>query len=162
MKHLTNTNSIWPILCMAIALIVNSNSLHADNSSDERSVIESLNSKWNEAFNSGKPESVSELYDQRAVLSPGNGEVLVGKTAIEGLFRSFIDNGVHNHTIEIIDTHYDGNTMYEVSKWSAQGLEENGKKPVFGGIFVNIFHVDDNGEWKSHLHTWNLSNNTGN
>ncbi|MBL1141539.1 MAG: DUF4440 domain-containing protein [Proteobacteria bacterium] len=161
MKQSTNAFSIWPIMCLALALIVNSNNLFADNSSDKRSVIETLNSNWNEAFNSGKPEAVSALYDQSAVLSPGNGEVLVGKTAIENLFRSFIDNGVHNHTIEIIDTHYDGTTLYEVSKWSAQGLEENGNKPVFAGILVNIFHVNDEGEWKSHLHTWNLSNNTG-
>ncbi len=158
MGHSTKTFNIWSIFCLAIVLIVNSSTLHAENSSDGRSVIETLNSRWNEAFNSGKPESMTELYDQSAVLSPGNGEVLVGKMAIEGLFRSFIENGVHNHTIEIIDTHFDGNTLYEVSKWNAYGQEENGKKPEFGGILVNIFHADENGEWKSHLHLWNVSN----
>jgi uncharacterized protein (TIGR02246 family) len=149
------------IVCLSFLLVFNASSIHAENISGERSVIEKLNDSWNKAFNSGKPESVGELYDQEAILSPGNGEFFVGRAAIENLFRGFIDNGVHNHTIEIIDTHRNGNTMYEISKWSAYGQEENGKKPVFGGIFVNIFHVDENGSWKSHLHTWNLSDNTG-
>ncbi len=161
---MSNSNKIGntlQIVCVSFFLVFNASSIHAENIPGGRSVIEMLNDKWNRAFNSGKPELVGELYDQGAILSPGNGEFLVGRVAIEDLFRGFIDNGVHNHTIEIIETHQDGNTMYEVSKWSAHGQEENGKKPVFGGIFVNIFHVDENGKWKSHLHTWNLSENTG-
>ncbi len=161
MKNSNKIDNTLQIVCLSFLLIFNASSIHAENISEERSVIETLNDKWNKAFNSGNPESVGELYAQGAILSPGNGEFLVGRAAIEDLFRSFIDSGVHNHTIEIINTHQDGNTMYEVSKWSAYGQEENGKKPVFGGILVNIFHVDENGKWKSHLHTWNLSNNTG-
>jgi len=147
----------WPIILVALTFLFNSSLLQAENIEGGRAVVTALNTKWNKAFNSGNPESVAALYDENAILSPGNGEVLVGRIAIEGLFRSFIENGVHNHTIEIIDVHIDGNTMYEVSKWSANGAEKDETKPVFGGIFVNVFQIDGNGEWKSRLHTWNTS-----
>ncbi|HIF50749.1 MAG TPA: DUF4440 domain-containing protein [Thiotrichaceae bacterium] len=161
MKNSNKIDKALLIVCLCFLLVFNASFIHAENISGGRSVIETLNDRWNKALNSGKPESVGELYDQGAILSPGNGEFLVGRVAIEDLFRGFIDNGVHDHSIEIIGTHQDGNTMYEISKWRAYGREENGKKPVFGGVFVNIFHIDENGKWKSHLHTWNLSDNTG-
>ena len=147
----------WSIIFITLALLFTSSLLHAESITGGKAVITALNSEWNKAFNSSNPESVAALYDENAILSPGNGEVLVGRVAIEGLFRSFIENGVYNHTIEVIDIHHDDKTMYEVSKWSAHGVEKDGTKPVFGGILVNVFHIDHNGEWKSHLHIWNTS-----
>jgi len=157
MNNTIMNRNTWPIILIALMFLFNSSILQAEDITGGRAVITALNTKWNKAFNSGDPESVAALYNENAILSPGNGEVLEGRDAIEGLFRSFIENGVHNHTIEIIDVHHDGNTMYEVSKWSAYGAEKDGTKLVFGGIFVNIFQIDDKGEWKSHLHTWNTS-----
>ena len=157
MNNTIKTRNAWPIILVALMFLFNSSLLQAEDITGGRAVITALNTKWNKAFNSGDPKSVAALYNENAILSPGNGEVLEGRDAIEGLFRSFIENGVHNHTIEIIDVHHDGNTMYEVSKWSAYGAEKDGTKPVFGGIFVNVFRIGSNGEWKSHLHTWNTS-----
>jgi uncharacterized protein (TIGR02246 family) len=157
MNNTIMTRNAWPIILVALMFLFNSSILQAEDITSGRAVITALNTKWNKAFNSGDPKSVAALYNEDAILSPGNGEVLEGRDAIESLFRSFIENGVHDHTIEIIDVHHDGNTMYEVSKWSAYGAEKEGTKPVFGGIFVNVFQIDHNGEWKSHLHTWNTS-----
>lgn len=148
----------WQIVFAALAVLFNSSLIHAESNTDKRDVVEALNSQWNKAFNSGNPASVASLYDKNAILSPGNGEVLVGQVAIEKLFRSFIENGVHDHTIEVIDIHHDGNTLYEVAKWHAYGVEKDGIKPEFGGILVNVFQIDNNGKWRSHLHTWNTSN----
>jgi uncharacterized protein (TIGR02246 family) len=157
MNNTIMTRNAWPIILVALMFLFNSSILQAEDITGGRAVITALNTKWNKAFNSGDPKSVAALYNEDAILSPGNGEVLEGRDAVESLFRSFIENGVHDHTIEIIDVHHDGNTMYEVSKWSAYGAEKEGTKPVFGGIFVNVFQIDHNGEWKSHLHTWNTS-----
>lgn len=123
-----------------------------------RSEIQSVNDKWNSAFNSGDANAVAALYAEDARLSPGDGRVLTGRAAIENLFQSFIDNGVHNHTIEIIETHGDGNVAYEVAKWSANGAEKDGQKPTFGGILVHVFHRGDDGNWKSQTHIWNAAN----
>lgn len=158
MNNTVEIKNTWQIIFIALAFLFNSPFLHAESNTDERDAIDALNLQWNKAFNSGDPVSVAALYGKNAILSPGNGEVLVGQDAIEGLFRSFIENGVHDHTIEVIDTHHDGNTISEVAKWHAYGVEKDGIKPEFGGVLVNVFQRDDNGEWKSGYHVWNISN----
>jgi uncharacterized protein (TIGR02246 family) len=145
-------------LFFCVLLTVGSSSAVLAEDTDIRSVIESLNSTWNNAFNSGDASAVAALYAENATISPGNGQILVGRAEIEKLFKTFIDNGVHNHIIEIIKAHRDGNYAYEVAKWSANGPMKDGKKPTFGGILVNVFHRGDDGNWRSQTHIWNASN----
>ncbi len=114
-----------------------------------------LNDKWNAAFNRGDAAGVADLYAEDAVLSPGNGEALKGRDAIQGLFQSFIDNGVHDHSIDVIEAHQSGDVLYEVAKWKAHGKDEKSKPVSFGGILVNTFRQNAEGQWRSHLHVWN-------
>jgi uncharacterized protein (TIGR02246 family) len=125
--------------------------------SDIRTVIEGLNSAWNKAFNSGNAAAVAALYDEKATLSPGNGKTLVGRAEIEKLFKSFIDNGVNKHSIQIIDARRKGDLAYEVARWSANGPEKDGKKQTFGGVLINVFQRGADGKWKSVSHVWNAS-----
>lgn len=122
---------------------------------DARARIEALNAAWNDAFNSGDAAAVAALYHQNAHLSPGNQQVLTGRDAIQALFQSFIDAGVHEHAIEIVDVHASGDIAYEIAKWSAKGAEQDGQKPAFGGVLLNIFERQSDGSWQSRLHIWN-------
>ena len=63
---------------------------------NKRSIIEAANIEWNKALNSGNVKGLAALYTENAILSPGNGVTLVGPAEIEGLFKSFVDAGVHN------------------------------------------------------------------
>jgi len=120
-----------------------------------KSDVEALNTAWNDAFNSGDAAAVAALYHENAHLSPGNQKVLTGREEIQKLFQSFIDGGVHDHAIEIVDVHANGDIVYEISKWSAKGAEKDGKKPEFGGVLLNIFERQSDGSWQSRLHIWN-------
>ena len=123
-----------------------------------RSTLEQLNANWNQALNSGNAAAVAALYTEQATLSPGNGQTLVGRAAIEQLFKSFVDNGVHNHTIEIVDVGGDSRMAYQVAKWSANGAEKDGKKPSFGGILMSVFERRADGKWLARSHVWNMAN----
>ena len=52
--------------------------------------IQSANQVWNATFNSGDSTALSMLYSENATLSPGNGQVLVGRKEIAELFKSLI------------------------------------------------------------------------
>jgi len=123
--------------------------------SDIRSVIESLNATWNEAFNRGDASAVAALYRENATLSPGNGKVLRGRAEIENLFQSFIDNGVAKHRIEIVDVRAEGDFAYEVARWSANGPEKDGKATNLRGVLMHVFKRGEDGEWKSVTQVWN-------
>jgi uncharacterized protein (TIGR02246 family) len=93
-----------------------------------KSVIELANMMWNQAFNSGNYKEVAALYTEKGVLSPCNGNKLVGRSEIENLFKSFVDCGVNGHALEIIDVGGSDRLIYQVSRWSASGAETDGKK----------------------------------
>ena len=122
----------------------------------EKTIVENANIAWNAAFNHKDIKTLVELYSSDAVLSPGNGEVLVGHGAITGLFKSFIDGGVHDHTLEIVEVGGSDNVIYQVAKWNAKGPEVDGVKPSFGGITTSVFQKNADGVWLAHSHVWNV------
>jgi uncharacterized protein (TIGR02246 family) len=119
--------------------------------------IEQLNVQWNAAFNRQDAAGLAALYHEGAVVSPGNGQAVVGRAEIQKLFQGFFDAGAHDHTIEIITTGGDGDMLYEVARWSAKLPETNGKKPVMKGILVQNFQRLPSQGWQASSHVWNAA-----
>ena len=124
---------------------------------NNRLIIEAANAEWNKALNSGNVKSLAALYTENAILSPGNGVTLVGRAEIENLFKSFVDGGVHNHTLEIIEVGGSDKMIYQVARWSAQGAEANGETPSFGGITTSVLEQSADGNWLARTHVWNAN-----
>ncbi|MDZ4140942.1 MAG: SgcJ/EcaC family oxidoreductase [Methylotenera sp.] len=124
---------------------------------NNRSIIEAANAEWNKALNSGNAKGLAALYTENAILSPGNGKALVGRAEIENLFKGFVDGGVHNHTLEIIEVGGSDKMIYQIARWSAQGAEANGETPSFGGITTNVLEQSSDGNWLARTHIWNVT-----
>jgi uncharacterized protein (TIGR02246 family) len=120
-------------------------------------ILESLNSAWNQALNSGNVRALAGLYAENATLSPGNGQTLVGRGEIEKLFKDFVDHGVHDHTIEIVDAGGDDHLLYQVARWNARGAAKDGETPSFGGITTSVFEKGEDGRWLARAHVWNAA-----
>lgn len=141
------------ILTAALALGVTSIA-HAEG--DARAIAEAANAAWNNALNTGDTQALAALYAENAILSPGNGKTLAGRGEIEGLFKGFVEGGVHNHTLEIIEVGGADGMIYQVSRWSAQGAAVDGKTPIFGGITTSVLERGGDGKWRTRSHVWNV------
>jgi uncharacterized protein (TIGR02246 family) len=119
--------------------------------------FEALNSAWNQAFNNRDVNTLAALYAENGVLSPGDGNTLRGRDAIGALFQSFIDHGVHGHTLEIVATGGNEQMAYQVAKWHAFGAENAGATPSFGGITTSVIEKAADGQWLTRSHVWNAS-----
>lgn len=119
------------------------------------SIATSANEAWNEAFNSKDVEKLVSFYAENATMSPGNGQALIGRDAIAGLFQSFIDAGVHTHTLETLETGGNESTVFQVARWNAKGAPANGVTPEFGGITMNVLEKNADGKWVTRAHVWN-------
>lgn len=124
---------------------------------NNRSIIEAANAEWNKALNSGNIKVLVALYTEDAIISPGNGNTLVGRAEVENLFQSFVDVGVHNHTLEIIEVGGSDKMIYQVARWCAQGAETKGVTPTFGGITTSILEQSAEGKWLTRTHIWNVN-----
>lgn len=125
--------------------------------SEPSSILNSANAAWNEAFNSGDAKKVASLYAENATLSPGNGQTLTGRSEIENLFRSFMEAGVYEHTLETVSAGGDDNVIFQVARWGAKVKGENGQVSQLGGITTNTMQKDASGNWLSHVHVWNAA-----
>lgn len=143
---------------LAASLILFSIFSYAGADMNDQKLAAQLNQTWNALFNKGDVTALSQLYSAQAVLSPGNGQVLQGQKAIAELFTSFVEGGVHNHTIEVVESHRDGDLLYQVSHWQAEGKAQEGVTPKFGGIVTLISKLNAAGEWKLQVHSWNVEN----
>ncbi len=122
---------------------------------DPVATAQGLANAWDEAFNAGDAAAVGAMYAEDARLSPGDGRILEGRAAVQELFQGFIDFGVHNHMIEIVSASHSGDVLYVVGHWTANGPEQDGNTPTFGGALTNVFHKDGDGNWQSRVHIWN-------
>lgn len=122
-----------------------------------RLIIEAANTEWNKALNRGNVKGLAALYTENATISPGNGKTIVGRAEIENLFKGFVDGGVHNHALEVIEVGGSDKMIYQVARWSAQGAEANGEKPSFGGITTSILEQSSDGNWLARTHIWNVN-----
>lgn len=124
---------------------------------DARAIAEAANAAWNQALNSGNSQELAALYAEDAIVSPGNGKTLVGRVEIEALFRGFVEAGVHNHTLEIIEVGRTDTLIFQVARWSAEGLAADGKTPGFGGITTSVLEQGKDGTWLARSHVWNAA-----
>jgi ketosteroid isomerase-like protein len=119
---------------------------------DIKAIFESVNEAWNNAFNSKNINELSGFYAEHAILSPGNGETLTGRSHIGAHINGFLENGVNNHTLEILSVGGSDKVIYQVAKWQANGAD----KSTFGGITTNVLEQGADGKWLSNAHVWNL------
>lgn len=130
---------------MGFIAVATMGSAMADDTDAMQNVAE-VNASWNDAFNSGDSTALATLYADDATVSPGNGTVLKGHEAIASLFKSFIDSGVHNHSIETIEAYRQQNQIVQLGKWQAQGSNEQQETITFGGVLMTVIEKNAKGE----------------
>jgi uncharacterized protein (TIGR02246 family) len=143
---------------IALLLMIFSLSSYAESEVGNLQLAKKLNQTWDQSFNKSDAKAIVALYSETAVVSPGNGQVLKGQEAIENLFQSFLDNDVHSHSIDVVEVYRDGDTLYQVSNWQASGKEQDGVIPTFGGVVTLVSKLNEQGEWKLQVHSWNMKN----
>lgn len=128
------------------------------NEDDTTKILGSVNATWNATFNSGDSNALAALYTENGTLSPGNGEILVGREQISGLFKSFFDNGVHNHSIETTEAYRDNKQIVQLGKWRAEGVNDKQEAISFGGVLMTVIEQNPDGVWLTRSHVWNMGN----
>lgn len=144
--------------CVSLLLTLGLSTSAIAGDSNIKTTVESANTAFNQSLNTGNAKALANQYAENATLSAGDGKVLVGRAEIEKLFKSFVENGVHNHAIEIVNVGGTGNIIYQTSKWSANGAEANGKVPAFGGVTTSVLVKGADGKWLTQSHVWNVAN----
>jgi len=120
-------------------------------------LVEEAKATCDTYFSKGDAHGLAALYDEKAIILPGNGKTIQGREEIEKVFKSFFDVGVHDHSIDVVHASQIGNLMYETTNWSAV-QEEDGRKTQYC-VLLKVMTKSVDGKRHTAAHTWNAEEN---
>lgn len=127
----------------------------AESAMDAMQIAREQNKEWNRLFNTEQADKLARLYAEDALVSPANGEVIEGRSAIRDLFKGYIESGLDKHRLTVIKAGGSDDWFYEVAEWRVTGAPENAVIPLYKGIVTIVFRRGDDGDWYIRSHTWN-------
>ena len=119
-------------------------------------VIDDANTAWNAAFNKGDARALGALYDEKVVLSPGNGTTIQGRPDVEKFYKGLFEAGFRDHTIDVVSAKRVGNLIYQTANWTAVA-EKDGKKTPYKGVVLKVPTKGTDGKWRTTAQTWNAA-----
>jgi len=122
-------------------------------STEIRDTLMAANEKFMAAYNQGNAAGVAALYTKNGQLLPAHSDFVTNQQAIQAFWQGAMDSGIKSAKLETIEAEDNGDTAYEVGKYTLQG---DGGKLLDTGKYVVIWKQED-GQWKLHRDIWTSS-----
>ena len=120
---------------------------------EARQAIEKMTAEFVDAYNRGDAAATTADYaEDGAVLAPNQPTVL-GRQAIETLFKEMIEEIGGTASFEIVELVEAGDVAYHWATYSLKGGKESD-----AGKVVEIFNRQADGSWKIRLSIFNSDN----
>jgi uncharacterized protein (TIGR02246 family) len=115
--------------------------------------IQQLNDRWAAAFNKGDAAAVAAMYTQDAYVLPAGAPMVHGRTAIEGLWKSVMQqlSDVKVTTLEVKPL--GGSAAREIGTAT---FKTKGQPPQDGAIKYAVVWQKEGGRWKLLQDIWNM------
>ena len=113
--------------------------------------IASANKIFMNAFRKGDAPGMAALYTENGQVLPPNADFITGKQAVQAFWQAFMDMGIKEILLDIIEVEGHGNTAFEVSRFTLKGEEE---QILDQGKYIVIWKKE-NGQWKFHRDIFN-------
>ena len=129
---------------------------------DVRAAIDAANAKMVADYAAGDTRALAQAYTEVALMLPPDATGIVGYSAIEALWKSWIDAGIKNLTLKSTDIDSTGDLAYEVGKFTLQ-VPFSGQDPstsagsgsTTSGNYLVIWKRGPDGVWRVKVDTWN-------
>jgi ketosteroid isomerase-like protein len=122
---------------------------------DGRNAIEAANAKIVTDYAAGNAKALALAYTEDAAMLPPDATRVVGHTAIEALWKSWIDAGIRNLTLKSTDLEISGDLAYEVGELALQMPVKGGNPSSATGTYLFVWKRGGDGVWRVKVDTWN-------
>jgi ketosteroid isomerase-like protein len=129
---------------------------------DVRAAIDAANAKMVADYAAGDTTALAQAYTEDALMLPPDATRVVGHSAIEALWKSWIDAGMKNLTLKSTDVDSSGDLAYEVGEFTLQvpfsgqnSSTNGGEASTASGKYLVVWKRGADGIWRLKVHTWN-------
>jgi uncharacterized protein (TIGR02246 family) len=128
---------------------------HESGQSNARAEIEKGNAKFSEAFEQGNAEAIALLYTQDAIVFPPGSEMVKGREAIGGFWRTTRESGVKSAKLTTLDVGESGDLAYEVGTVLLTIQPEGKESTTASAKYLVVWKRQKDGSWQLHRDIWN-------
>ena len=118
-----------------------------------RAAVERNNRRFVAAAAKADVAALADMYTATARVFPPNSDVVQGRNAIQGMWKSVFDGGITNVSLTTTDVESQGDLAYESGTYEMK-LKDG--KTVDRGKYIVVWKRDG-GQWKLHRDIWNTS-----
>lgn len=122
--------------------------------SDIVTLVRNANKSWDDDFNRADSKALASHYAVSPTVMPPGNDPLRDPTAVANFFQKFFDNGVSQHSTELISTSAEGGLVYETAHWRAVGPASKGS-PAFQGNLLLVYSLGKAGQLEIAAQAWN-------
>jgi uncharacterized protein (TIGR02246 family) len=151
MESMVKTTRQFGTLLFVFTTVVASPTLAADGNK----MVQSANTQWLAAFNSGKASALPAMYTTDAILLADASSPITGREAIEKYWEGALKMGLKDHTFEPISIKQDSKIAYQAATWTLMAPKEGGGSTQATGSVVHVFEKQPNGKWLIKVHIYN-------
>jgi uncharacterized protein (TIGR02246 family) len=101
-----------------------------------------------EALRAGDAATASSLYADDATLVAPAGELLHGRSAIEGFWRTGLEIGIADARFSVMEIERRGDVAFEVGEYALISIHESGPGAVNRGRYLIVHRIEPDGRWR--------------
>jgi uncharacterized protein (TIGR02246 family) len=101
-----------------------------------------------DALRSGDAAGASSLYADDATLVAPAGELLHGRAAIEGFWRTGLEIGIADARFSVLEVERRGDVAFEVGEYALVSMHESGTGAVNRGRYLIVHRIEPDGRWR--------------
>ena len=100
------------------------------------------------ALRSGDAAAAASIYADDATLVAPAADVLHGRPAIERFWRTGVETGIENVTLQRLDLQLYGEMAFEVGEYALHVAPESGGPVVDRGRYLIVHRAEPDGSWR--------------
>lgn len=100
------------------------------------------------ALRAGDAAAASSVYADDATLVAPAADVLRGRSAIEGFWRTGVETGIQRVELAVLDLQQRGDIVFEVGQYAIHLTPESGEAVVDRGRYLVVHRREPDGRWR--------------
>jgi uncharacterized protein (TIGR02246 family) len=109
------------------------------------------------ALRAGDVEAAATSYADDATLVVPAGDVLHGRPAIEGFWRTGVQLGIEDIALAVLEVKVRGDIAIEVGEYALHQSGEDGRRQISGGRYLVVHRLGLDGVWRRAAEMFNPS-----
>jgi ketosteroid isomerase-like protein len=117
--------------------------------------LERMGARFSDAYKRGDFPTIGAMYDEHAVAFPPDADMVMGRQAIQDLWKSASDSGVKSLDLTVLGAESSGNYMIETGR-ALLHVQPTGKpETTQSAKYVVVWKKQKDGSWKIYRDIWN-------